>query len=141
MSALDIRSAGTADADAVIELWRQCELIRPWNEPSGDFTAAISGEASTVLVGESGNQIVATVMAGSDGHRGWMYYLAVDPRRQRSGFGRSMVVAAEAWLASIGIEKVQLMVRSENAEVAAFYNDLGYSDQNVRVLGRWLAGN
>ncbi|HLS03396.1 MAG TPA: GNAT family acetyltransferase [Actinomycetales bacterium] len=134
-----IREASDSDLERVIALWKACELTRPWNDPHKDAIAALSGENSTILVGESREQIIATVMAGGDGHRGWLYYLAVDPAHQRRGHGRAMVIAAEEWLAGIGIEKVQLMVRAGNEHAMDFYGALGYADQNVAVLGRWLA--
>jgi ribosomal protein S18 acetylase RimI-like enzyme len=82
--------------------------------------------------------VLATAMVGVDGHRGWMYYLAVDPRVQGTGLGREMVVAAEAWLAAAGARAVRLMVRSTNDAVLGFYARLGYVDQECTVLGRRL---
>lgn len=138
-----------ADATAVVGLWHACGLTRPWNDPATDLANAVATATSTVLVarladgGETGDdgtrgQVAGTVMAGYDGHRGWLYYLAVDPAVQGRGIGRSLVVAAEAWLAAQGAGKVQLMVRTSNTSVLGFYDSLGYSDQECVVLGRRL---
>jgi len=137
-----------ADVERVLGLWDACGLTRPWNDPRADLVAARTTETSTVLValddvdGESDTADVArgaavgSVMAGYDGHRGWLYYVAVDPSRQRTGIGRSLVVAAEAWLVAQGAVKIQLMVRTTNEDVAGFYAGLGYTDAGCSVLGR-----
>jgi ribosomal protein S18 acetylase RimI-like enzyme len=142
------------DVEAVVALWRACDLTRPWNDPYRDVADARLGETSTVLVGRAtrdlpeaasgdggavrAGEVVATAMAGVDGHRGWLYYVAVDPRLQGSGTGRATVVAAEAWLAAQGARAVRLMVRSTNDAVRGFYERLGYADQDCVVLGRPL---
>lgn len=133
-----IRQAGAEDRDAVVALWRACGLTRPWNDPEADFDLAMNSEASTVLV--SGVPVTGSVMVGFDGHRGWIYYLAVDPERRRSGLGRALMQAAEAWLVRLGAPKIQLMVRSDNAEAMGFYAALGLETQTVTVLGRRLDG-
>lgn len=120
------------------QLWERCGLTRPWNDPAADLARALDGPSSTVLAAVDENTLVGTVMVGHDGHRGWVYYLAVDPARRRDGLGRALMTAAEEWISSAGIPKVHLMVRSENAEVVAFYEALGYADQQVIVLGRFL---
>ncbi|MHB8634989.1 MAG: GNAT family acetyltransferase [Fimbriimonadaceae bacterium] len=137
-SCFAIRSALPEDKGAVIALWQACELTRPWNDPVRDFDRAEGKALSDVLVGVLADDIVATVMVGLDGHRGWLYYLGVAPNRRRSGFGRLMVEAAEAWLRERGAPKVQLMVRETNAAVMAFYERLGYAHQEVHVLGRFF---
>lgn len=134
--------APIADRDiaAVIALWQRCDLTRPWNDPASDIAFACRGEHATVLVGREGDRVVATVMVGDDGHRGWVYYLAVDPDQRRGGLGRVMMGAAEQWLRNRGVEKLQLMVRAENPVVHAFYNNLGYAPQERVVFARWLDG-
>ena len=102
MSAVTIEPAELTDVDAVVALWRDCELTRPWNDPVRDFQDAVMGETSTVLVARDRDAVVGAVMAGYDGHRGWLYYLGVAPGVQGSGHGRALVVAAEAWLAAAG---------------------------------------
>ena len=128
-----------ADVEQVVELWRAAELTRPWNDPYLDIADARVGSTSTVLVARAGGRVVATAMAGLDGHRGWLYYVAVAPELRSTGLGRAAVVAAEAWLAARGARKIQLMVRSTSADVLGFYSRLGYEDQECTVLGRWIA--
>jgi ribosomal protein S18 acetylase RimI-like enzyme len=134
-----MREADAADASEVIALWEACGLNRPWNDPAADFTRAIAGPASAVLVRHDGGALVASVMIGCDGHRGWVYYLAVAPERRRAGLGRAMMDAAEAWLRARGAPKVQLMVREDNEAALGFYEALGLERQQVVTLGRFLA--
>ena len=138
--ALAIALIADADIASVAALWQRCDLTRPWNDPSGDIAFARRGPNSAVLVGRHADAIVATVMVGHDGHRGWFYYLAVDPALQGRGFGRSMTQAAEAWLVGRGIAKAQLMVRAENDRVRAFYEALGYGEQRRVLFAKWLDG-
>jgi ribosomal protein S18 acetylase RimI-like enzyme len=141
---VEIEPATQADAAAVVALWREAGLTRPWNDPDRDFADALVTATSTVLVARGAGGVAAaddraavgSVMAGFDGHRGWLYYLAVAPDARGQGLGRELVVAAEAWLAGQGAPKVQLMVRRENADVQAFYAALGYEDADCVVLGR-----
>ncbi|CAN5348082.1 GNAT family acetyltransferase [soil metagenome] len=135
-----IRAATAGDAGAVIALWTACGLTRPWNDPQADFDLALNTATSTILIAAEAGRIVGAVMVGFDGHRGWVYYLAVDPAFRRGGLGRTLVQAAEVWLAEQGAPKVQLMVRADNAETLAFYAALGLETQTVTVLGRRLDG-
>jgi len=123
---------------AVIGLWGACGLTRPWNEPRRDLDFARGKMSSEILVAERNDRIIATVMAGHDGHRGTIYYLAVDPSEQGNGLGRQGVAAAESWLKARGVWKVNLLVRSENAKVLGFYQILGYAPNDVVSLGRWI---
>lgn len=138
----DLAIAPIADADvaAVAALWQRCGLTRPWNDPTDDIAFARRGPNSAVLVGRRDGSIVATVMVGHDGHRGWFYYLGVDPDVQGRGFGRAMTHAAEAWLTTRGIAKAQLMVRAGNDRVRAFYEALGYGEQQRVIFAKWLDG-
>lgn len=124
-------------ADAVA-LWHATGLTRPWNDPVADLDRALAGPSSTVLaaLGDDGG-LVGTIMVGHDGHRGWLYYLAVVPARRGEGTGRALVAAAEAWLADV-VPKVQLMVRADNVAATAFYERLGYERSEVTVLARRL---
>jgi ribosomal protein S18 acetylase RimI-like enzyme len=140
MAALAISTASDGDIDAVVSLWERCDLTRPWNDPRADIALARSGANATILVGRVDGKIVAAVMAGHDGHRGWFYYLAVDPDMRGRGLGRAMTQAAEQWLATRSIKKVMLMVRPDNAAVQGFYSALGYFDQPRAVLAKWLDG-
>lgn len=126
------------DADQVIALWRACDLTRPWNDPAADFARAIEGEASAILLHRDGGTLAASVMVGHDGHRGWVYYMAVSPDRRRAGLGREMMAAAEAWLRARGVPKIQLMVRDSNIDALGFYEALGLERQPVITLGRFL---
>ena len=125
--------------DAAIRLWHDSGLTRPWNDPEADLRRAASGPASAVLaaVGDDGS-LLATAMVGHDGHRGWVYYLAVDAAARDRGVGRRMMEACEAWVQAREIPKIQLMVRAANQAVVGFYEHLGYVDADVVVLGRRL---
>ena len=126
------------DEAEVIALWEACGLTRPWNDPAADFARAVAGPASAVLLLREENVLAASVMVGCDGHRGWVYYLAVAPARRRAGLGRAMMDAAEAWLRARGAPKLQLMVREDNDAALDFYEALGLERQKVVTLGRFL---
>ncbi|MBZ6416023.1 MULTISPECIES: GNAT family acetyltransferase [Methylobacterium] len=134
-----IRPIEDADIPAVIALWHAAGVARPWNDPATDIAFARRGPHGTVLVAEIEGSVAATAMAGEDGHRGWLYYVAVAPEHQGGGLGRVMVEAAEAWLAARGVWKVQLLVRRENDSVLGFYDHLGYRDTNAVCLQRVIA--
>lgn len=123
---------------AAVQLWSTCGLTRPWNDPDVDLARALVGPSSRVLAAMDDKELLGTVMVGHDGHRGWVYYLAVQPGRRGMGLGRELMLAAESWLDQEGIPKLQLMVRGGNSEVIGFYERLGYVDQGVVVLGRFL---
>src|SRR3569832_1640641 len=105
MSELLIGQKTEADVEPVVALWLACGLTRPWNDPRSDIDFARKGAISAILIGRSGGMIASSVMVGHDGHRGWFYYLAVDPACQKRGFGRIMVNSAEQWLSARGIVK------------------------------------
>ena len=140
MPTLAIATATDDDIDAVLALWERCGLTRPWNDPSADIALARKGDNATILVGRENGSIVAAAMVGHDGHRGWVYYVAVDPAAQRHGHGRTIMRAAEDWLTQRGLTKIMLMIRPDNAKVRAFYEALGYFDQPRTVLAKWLDG-
>ena len=129
--------------DAAVALWHAAGLTRPWNDPVADLDRALAGPSSTVLAafadddGDRDGGLVGTVMVGHDGHRGWLYYLAVDEARRGDGIGRALVAAAESWLVD-AVPKLQLMIRADNAAAVAFYERLGYERSDVTVLGRRL---
>jgi ribosomal protein S18 acetylase RimI-like enzyme len=133
-----VEEAGPADAAEVIALWQAAGLTRPWNDPAADFARSLDAADSAVLVARDGTALTGSVMVGYDGHRGWVYYLAVASDRRRQGLGRTLMAAAETWLRARGCPKVQLMVRTGNAEALAFYERLGLSAQDVVTLGRFL---
>jgi ribosomal protein S18 acetylase RimI-like enzyme len=135
---MEIRELTAADRDAVAELWQEAGLTRSWNDPASDFDRAISGPTSSVIGVVDAGELAATVMVGHDGHRGWVYYLAVRPAKRRRGLGRRMMQEAESWLRDRGAVKLNLMVRHSNAEALGFYQNLGYEDAEVTVVARWL---
>ncbi|WP_448661765.1 GNAT family acetyltransferase [Sphingomonas sp. CJ20] len=134
-----IAPATPHDAGAVIALWEACGLTRPWNDPAADFALALRGPRSTVLVARGEAGIDGSVMVGFDGHRGWVYYVAVHPDRRRAGLGRALMAAAEDWLRAEGAPKLQLMVREGNDAAIGFYTALGLERQPVVTLGRFLS--
>jgi ribosomal protein S18 acetylase RimI-like enzyme len=135
---LEIFEARAGDREAVIALWRDAGLTRPWNDPVADFALALANSTSTVLIARDGSGAAGTVMVGFDGHRGWVYYLAIAEVRRRQGIARLLMQHGEGWLAVRGCPKAQLMVRGENAEALGFYAALGYEVQDVFTLGRRL---
>ncbi|UZE50571.1 GNAT family acetyltransferase [Rhodopseudomonas sp. P2A-2r] len=137
---MKVSSLTDADIAGVIALWRRCGLVRPWNDPEADIRLARSGNNADVLVGHDGDSIVASVLVGHDGHRGWVYYVSVDPDHQRRDFGRAIMTAAENWLRARGIEKLQLMVRGDNTRVKAFYESIGFGEQERVIYAKWLDG-
>ena len=140
LATLSIADIADADVEAVIALWQRCGLTRPWNDPACDIALARRSVNSTVLVGRADGAIVATAVVGHDGHRGWVYYVAVDPDRRQKGFGRAMMDAAEAWLRAGGVPKLQLLVRRENAQAGAFYQAIGYEEAETIVFAKWIDG-
>lgn len=135
---MDILELGPSDADAAVALWRECGLTRPWNDASADFARAVGGPPSAVLGLREAGDLVGTAMVGHDGHRGWVYYLAVASSARGTGLGRRLMEACEHWLVDRGVPKIQFMVRTDNAVVLDFYDHLGYAHQDVVVLGRRL---
>ena len=133
---LAITPIDDAHVAEIVALWQTCGLTRPWNDPATDIAFARRGSNATVLIGRGGGLIVATVLVGHDGHRGWVYYLAVDPDHRHKRYGRVMMDAAERWLREAGIEKLQLMVRPDNKSVKNFYQSLGYSEQERIIYAK-----
>jgi ribosomal protein S18 acetylase RimI-like enzyme len=127
------------DVETVVALWTACGLTRPWNDPYKDISFARQEKTSTILVGEAEGRVAATAMVGHDGHRGMLYYVAVDPSLQGQGFGRAAVRAAETWLGQRGVWKANLLVRSENVRVRGFYEALGYEVNPVLCMARKIA--
>jgi len=135
---MEIRSYRAADEAAVVALWEACGLTRPWNDPRKDIARKMAEQPELFLVGTVGGELVATAMAGYDGHRGWVYYLAVAPGQRRKAFGRELMHEVERQLLARGCPKVNLQVRTDNAEVLEFYRRLGYSVEERVNLGRRL---
>jgi ribosomal protein S18 acetylase RimI-like enzyme len=135
---LAFREVQDVNLESVVSLWKTCELTRPWNDPYNDIQFARDSATSAVLVGFFEERLVASVMVGHDGHRGALYYLAVDPVFQKRGFGKATVAAAETWLRERGVWKINLMVRSENEKAGRFYERLGYEINPVTSFGKRL---
>ena len=136
--ALMIRAYAATDEEAVISVWERCQLTRSWNDPRKDIARKVRVEAELFLVGEESGEIVATVMAGYEGHRGWINYLAVVPERQRRGYGELLLREAERLLRERGCPKINLQVRTTNEGVIAFYRHLGYAVDEVVSLSKRL---
>ena len=151
-TAFEIRSFDRADTDAVVALWEDAGLTRPWNDPRADIERKLAVQPELFLVAEesardgvgvvetstAGSRIVGSVMAGYDGHRGWLYYLASASDRRGGGIGRALVAEAERLLRAMGCPKVQLMVRTGNEQVLGFYDALGYERFEVGNTGKRL---
>ena len=133
-SALTFRDIEDGDIAAVVTLWKAAGVTRPWNDPLADIAFARRGSHSTVRIGMDGDVIAAAAMVGEDGHRGWVYYVAVHPDQQRSGLGRAVMDDAEKWLAARGVWKMQLLVRGDNIQAVGFYEALGYADTETVCL-------
>lgn len=135
---MKIRVFQSADEAAVVALWQECGLTRPWNDPRADIARKLTEQPELFLVGTVGTELVASAMAGFDGHRGWVYYLAVAPGYRTRAFGRALMQAVERRLMERGCPKVNLLVRSSNTEVIEFYRKLGYVQDEVVSLGKRL---
>ena len=135
---MKIRPFVEDDQDRVVELWQRCGLLRPWNDPQKDIARKLKVQRELFLVGEIDGRVVAAMMVGYEGHRGWVNYLAVDPERRRLGLGREMMAEAESRLKALGCPKIQLQVRRDNAEAIAFYRRLGYAEDAVVNMGKRL---
>lgn len=133
-----VRPYQPADAAAVVALWRACDLVRSWNDPRKDIARKLRVNPEWFLVAEAGGAVVGTVMAGYEGHRGWINYLAVEPARQRGGLGRTLMAEAERLLRAAGCPKINLQVRRTNAGVIAFYERLGFTVDEVVSMGKRL---
>ena len=135
---MKIRAFQPAEESAVVALWRECQLTRPWNDPHKDIARKLAVQPELFLVGVVDDAVMASVMAGYEGHRGWMNYLAVAPGYRRRGYGRALVEHVERLLLERGCPKVGLLVRHTNREAAQFYRRLGYLQDESISLGKRL---
>jgi len=133
---LKIRPFTIEDEKAVIELWQKCSLVRPWNNPELDIKRKLKVNPELFLLGTLKGKIIATVMGGYEGHRGWVNYLAVDPSSQRKGFGRQLMAEIEKELLTLGCPKINLQVRNANTSALEFYSRIGYKNDNVVSMGK-----
>ena len=138
MTELEIRRYRESDQEAVVDLWQECGLVVPWNDPEKDIQRKLRIQGEMFLVGLLGPELVATVMAGYEGHRGWINYLAVATDRQKRGLGRRLMDEAEARLREIGCPKINLQVRGSNSDAVEFYKNIGYSVDDVVSMGKRL---
>jgi len=133
-----IRPYATGDETAVIALWEACRLTRPWNDPRKDIARKLAVQPELFLVGVLGDALVATAMAGYEGHRGWVNYLAVSPEHQRKGLGKALMREVEKRLIERGCPKLNVQVRAANGEALQFYRRLGYAQDEAIALGKRL---
>lgn len=137
--AYSVRPFAEGDEEALCALWQRCGLLVPHNDPRADIAQFRACPSSMILIAAREQEVAGSVCVGHDGHRGWLYYLAVDPKLQRRGLARHLVQEAEQWLAERGLRKVQLMIRPTNEPVRAFYEAIGYGLTPRLVMARWLA--
>lgn len=135
---MQIRAYRESDEEDVVALWHTCGLTRPWNDPHKDIGRKLTVQRDLFLVGEQQGRLIATVMAGFDGHRGWVNYLAVAPDVRGRGHGTRLMRTVEEMFVERGCPKVNLMVRSTNHAVLDFYGRLGYTIDDVVALGKRL---
>ena len=135
---MEIRQFEIADEKAVIELWRKCDLLRPWNDPHADIARKLTVNPELFLIGTVNNKIVASAMGGYEGHRGWVNYLAVHPAHQRKSYARRMMQEIENRLLAMGCPKINLQVRSGNKSALEFYSRIGFKNDDCVSLGKRL---
>ena len=135
---MKIRTFRKRDRDAVVALWEATSLARPWLNLHAEIREKLRRDRELFIVATQCGAIIGSVMGAYDGRRGWVYHLAVAPERQRQGIGNALMAELEARMARIGVIKVNLQVRTDNAAVEAFYLGLGYADDRVTSYGKWL---
>ena len=135
---LQIKEATLENAGEIIKIWNECSLIAPWNSPNDDIANALLNTTSTILLLCNEDCIIGTVMVGYDGHRGWIYYLAVAKEFQKMGFGKTLIFEAEKWLKANDVPKVHLMIRHSNDAVKQFYETCNYMESDIIMMEKWL---
>ena len=138
MPTFTIRSFNETDTDRLVQLWKDCGLVVPQNDPCKDISRKLSVNPDWLLVGELNGRLVASCMVGYEGHRGWINYLAVHPDYQRKGYARKLMERAELILRKAGCPKVNLQVRSSNTKVIRFYESIGFAEDKVLSFGKRL---
>jgi ribosomal protein S18 acetylase RimI-like enzyme len=133
-----IRPFQLGDEEYVIRLWNVCGLTVPWNDPAKDIHRKLKVNPELFLVGVFEDRVVATVMGGYEGHRGWINYLAVDPGFQRQGLGKKIMATVEDKLIRMGCAKINLQIRDTNREAIQFYEAIGYRFDPVVSMGKRL---
>ncbi len=135
---LTIRRFHADDEEAVVSLWQQCGLTRPWNDSHRDIARALGVQPDLFILAVLDGQVVGSTMAGYDGHRGWIHYLAVAPEHRGAGYARRLMAEAESRLLALGCPKINLQVRCGNRPVIGFYQRLGYVQDDVVSFGKRL---
>jgi ribosomal protein S18 acetylase RimI-like enzyme len=135
---LEVRPFRVTDQPTVICLWLKCGLVVPWNDPTTDIARKLGVQPQFFLVGDLDGEVIATAMAGYEGHRGWVNYLAVEPHYQRRGIGRRMMAEVERLLLAEGCPKINLQVRATNRQAISFYERIGFNVEPVIGLGKRL---
>lgn len=133
-----IRPFTHEDTEAVITLWKACGLVVSHNDPRKDIERKLKVNPELFLVGETDGEIIASVMGGYEGHRGWLNYLAVSPDYRRKRYGQQIIAAVEKLIRAKGSPKINLQVRSTNTEVIEFYKSIGYVEDKVLSMGKRL---
>jgi len=137
-SSLLIRPFQTEDEDALVALWKMCELTVPWNNPHKDIARKLQVQPELFLVGILDSSLIATVMGGYEGHRGWINYLAVHPDFQGNGYGQEIMNSVETGLREMGCPKINLQIRTGSNKIASFYQKLGFTNDHVVSMGKRL---
>lgn len=135
---LHIRTYQDGDKEDVVELWHDCNLVVPWNDPGLDIDRKLKVNPDLFLIGSIEGKTIATIMGGYEGHRGWINYLAVSPGVRKKGIGRQMVAEVEARLRELGCPKINIQIRSSNKDVIEFYGRIGFVEDNVISMGKRL---
>ena len=135
---MQVRAFDPRDTEAVVALWTECGLVVPWNDPHKDIQRKLKVDPELFLVGTDGGSVVSTVMAGYEGHRGWINYLAVSPQYRDQGYGRALIKRVESLLKERGCPKINLHIRKTNTEIIAFYEAMGYKQDHSLTLGKRL---
>jgi ribosomal protein S18 acetylase RimI-like enzyme len=141
MESLIVRKYTCQDEKAVIQLWKDCKLLVPQNNPKIDIEEKMNFQPDLFFVGTVNEKIIASIMVGYDGHRGWINYLAVHPLYQRKGFGTQLMNIAREKLLNLGCQKINVQVRNTNLSIVKFYKSNGFMDDDVIGLGKRIKKN
>jgi len=133
-----VRPYRTDDEESLVSLWQVCELTVPWNNPHKDIARKLQVQPELFLIGILDSRLIASVMGGYDGHRGWINYLAVHPDFQGKGYGQEIMNSVETGLREMGCPKINLQIRTVNDKIASFYQKLGFTNDHVVSMGKRL---
>ena len=135
---MQIRPYEPSDELAVVALWQECDLTRPWNDPRKDIARKLKVQPELFLVGAVNGQVIASAMAGYEGHRGWVNYLAVSQAHRGHGYGKKLMQRVEQLFLEAGCPKINLLVRATNSGIIEFYRRMGYAQDEAVSLGKRL---